>query len=55
MRPIAALLGLCLLALIATSPAQNTYVPLELGGDNYYSMYGGPDISASLSGTDEFR
>ncbi|MDD1762331.1 MAG: hypothetical protein LUQ59_08865 [Methanothrix sp.] len=55
MRPIAALLGLCLLALVATAPAQNTYVPLELGGDNYYSMYGGPDISASVSGTDEFE
>ncbi|MDD4580551.1 MAG: hypothetical protein PHF80_07745 [Methanothrix sp.] len=55
MRPIAALLGLCLLALIATAPAQNAYVPLELGGDNYYSMYGGPNISASVSGTDEFE
>jgi hypothetical protein len=55
MKRIVALVGLCLLALIATAPAQNTYVPLELGGDNYYSMYGSPDIRASVSGTDEFE
>jgi hypothetical protein len=55
MRLITALVGLCLLALMATASAQNTYVPFELGGDNYYSMYGSPDISASISGTDEFE
>jgi hypothetical protein len=55
MRIKMALIGLCLLALIANVSAQNTYIPFELGGDNYYTMYGGPDISASVSGTDEFE
>ena len=41
--------------LLATASAQNTYIPYELGGDNYYTMYGSPDISASVSGTDEFE
>ncbi len=45
----------CMLALLATAHAQNTYIPYELGGDNYYTMYGSPDISASISGTDEFE
>ncbi len=45
----------CILTLLATAHAQNTYIPYELGGDNYYTMYGGPDISASVSGTDEFE
>ena len=44
----------CMLMLLATAFAQNTYIPYELGGDNYYTMYGSPDISASVSGTDEF-
>lgn len=44
-----------LLALLATCQAQNTYIPYELGGDNYYTMYGGPDLSASISGTNEFE
>jgi hypothetical protein len=35
--------------------AQNTYIPYELGGDNYYTMYGSPSISAAVSGTDEFE
>jgi uncharacterized membrane protein len=34
--------------------AQSTYIPFELGGDNYYNMYGGPNLSASISGTNEF-
>lgn len=55
MRLIAGLIGLSLLALATLGSAQNTYIPYELGGDNYYSMYGGPDISASISGTDEFE
>lgn len=41
--------------LLAPVLAQNTYIPMELGGDNYYTMYGSPDISASISGTDEFK
>ncbi|MFZ2471352.1 MAG: hypothetical protein WAW52_05345 [Methanothrix sp.] len=45
----------CMLTLLATGQAQNTYIPYELGGDNYYTMYGSPDISASVSGTDEFE
>jgi hypothetical protein len=45
----------CLLMLLATGQAQNTYIPYELGGDNYYTMYGSPDISASVSGTNEFE
>jgi hypothetical protein len=45
----------CMLAALATAHAQNTYIPYELGGDNYYTMYGGPDISSSVSGTDEFE
>ena len=45
----------CMLTLLATAHAQNTYIPFELGGDNYYTMYGGPSISASVSGTDEFE
>jgi len=44
-----------MLTLLATACAQNTYIPYELGGDNYYTMYGSPDISASVSGTDEFE
>lgn len=44
----------CMLAVLVTAHAENTYIPYELGGDNYYTMYGGPDISASISGTDEF-
>jgi hypothetical protein len=55
MRIKMALVGLFLLALIAAVPAQNTYVPYELGGDNYYTMYGSPNISAGVSGTDEFE
>jgi hypothetical protein len=55
MRIIMALVGLCLLALIANVSAQNTYIPFELGGDNYYTMYGSPDVSASVSGTNEFE
>jgi len=43
-----------MLTLLATGQAQNTYIPYELGGDNYYTMYGSPDISASVSGTNEF-
>ena len=44
-----------MLTLLATCHAQNTYIPYELGGDNYYTMYGSPDISASVSGTNEFE
>ncbi|MDD5256807.1 MAG: hypothetical protein PHH76_04505, partial [Methanothrix soehngenii] len=44
-----------MLTLLAPVLAQNSYIPLELGGDNYYTMYGSPDISASISGTDEFK
>jgi hypothetical protein len=44
-----------MLALLAAADAQNTYIPYELGGDNYYTMYGSPKISASISGTDEFE
>jgi len=53
MRIIMALVGLCLLALIANVSAQNTYIPFELGGDNYYTMYGSPNISAGISGTSQ--
>jgi hypothetical protein len=45
----------CLLAILAAASGQNTYIPYDLGGDNYYNMIGGPDISASVSGTDEFE
>ncbi len=41
--------------LLVPGLAQNSYIPLELGGDNYYTMYGSPDISSSISGTDEFE
>ena len=51
MRIKMALVGFCLL--IAAVSAQNTYIPFELGGDNYYTMYGSPDISAGISGTDD--
>jgi hypothetical protein len=44
-----------MLTLLAAGQAQNTYIPYELGGDNYYTMYGSPQISASISGTDEFE
>jgi hypothetical protein len=50
-----ALLCLCLMAFLVPSLAQNTYIPYELGGDNYYTMYGSPSISASVSGTNEFE
>jgi len=50
--------GLCIVLIIAISmasaQAQSNYIPYELGGDNYYNMYGGPQLSASISGTDEF-
>ena len=47
---------LALLAAILTEASgQSTYIPYELGGDNYYTMQGGPDLSASISGTDEFE
>ncbi|MBN1235305.1 MAG: hypothetical protein JW999_04560 [Methanotrichaceae archaeon] len=55
MRIKIALIGLCFLALFSVVSAQNTYIPFELGGDNYYTMYGGPNISAGISGTDEFE
>ncbi len=55
MRLKLAFLGLCLLALTACVQAQNNYVPYELGGDNYYTMYGTPEISASIAGTNEFE
>jgi hypothetical protein len=48
-------LGLGLLMLLMAGQAQNTYIPYELGGDNYYSMYGGPDLAASIEGTNEFE
>jgi hypothetical protein len=44
-----------MLTLLTTCQAQNTYIPYELGGDNYYTMYGSPDLSASISGTNEFE
>ena len=50
-----AIAATCILTLLAICSAQSTYIPYELGGDNYYTMYGGPDISASVSGTDEFE
>lgn len=55
MRLKLAYVALCLFALMAAVQAQNTYIPFELGGDNYYTMYGGPSISASVAGTDEFE
>ena len=55
MRIKMAFIALCLFALIAAVQAQNTYIPFELGGDNYYTMYGSPSISASVAGTDEFE
>jgi len=55
MRLKLAYVALCLFASIAAVQAQNTYIPFELGGDNYYTMYGGPSISASVAGTDEFE
>lgn len=55
MRLKLAFVALCLFALIAAVQAQSTYIPYELGGDNYYTMYGGPSISASVAGTDEFE
>ncbi|NPV63595.1 MAG: hypothetical protein HPY61_13405 [Methanotrichaceae archaeon] len=48
-------LGLGLLMLVMAGQAQNTYIPYELGGDNYYNMYGGPDLDASIAGTNEFE
>ncbi len=54
--------GLCPILLIAmammllpSAQAQGNYIPYELGGDNYYNMYGGPELSASISGTDQFE
>ena len=51
---LAVLLPLMVPAMLAAASGQSTYIPYELGGDNYYTMQGGPDISASISGTDEF-
>jgi len=47
-------LGLGLLMLVMGCYAQDTYIPYGLGGDNYYNMYGGPSLSASIEGTNEF-
>jgi hypothetical protein len=44
----------CLLALLAAVQANDTYIPSTTGGDNYYNFYGGPSLSASVSGTNEF-
>lgn len=55
MRFKLALLCLSLLTLMASVQAENTYIPFELGGDNYYTMYGGPALSASVAGTNEFE
>lgn len=44
----------CTLALLAATQANDTYIPSTTGGDNYYNFYGGPSLSASVSGTDEF-
>jgi hypothetical protein len=44
----------CLIALMAAAQANDTYIPAYTGGDNYYNFYGGPSLSASVSGTDEF-
>lgn len=45
---------ICILALTAIAQANDTYIPAYTGGDNYYNFYGGPSLSASVSGTDEF-
>ena len=45
---------ICMLAVLATTQANDTYIPTYTGGDNYYNFYGGPSLSASVSGTDEF-
>lgn len=56
MRMELAYFGFCLLILLsASAQAQNTYIPFELGGDNYYTMYGSPSLSASVTGTNEFE
>ncbi len=55
MRFKLALLCLNFLIVIASVQAENTYIPFELGGDNYYTMYGGPALSASVTGTNEFE
>lgn len=44
----------CTLALLAVAQSNDTYIPSFTGGDNYYNFYGGPSLSASVSGTDEF-
>jgi hypothetical protein len=54
MRFKLALLCFSFLTLMTLVQAQNTYIPFELGGDNFYTMYGGPAISASVAGTNEF-
>lgn len=44
----------CMLILMAAAQANDTYIPTYTGGDNYYNFFGGPSLSASVSGTDEF-
>lgn len=55
MKVILAVAAACILTILVASCSQNTYIPYDLGGDNYYTMQGGPDISATVSGTDEFE
>src|SRR5512136_758317 len=43
-----------MLALLAAAQAVDTYIPSYTGGDNYYNFYGGPSLSASVTGTNEF-
>ncbi|MGD0954800.1 MAG: hypothetical protein ABR985_20850, partial [Methanotrichaceae archaeon] len=44
----------CMLIVMMVAQANDTYIPSTTGGDNYYNFYGGPSLSASVSGTDEF-
>jgi len=44
----------CLLALLTLAQAEDNYIP-SVSGDNYWIMHGSPNITATISGTNEFE
>ncbi len=43
-----------LLILVAPAMAESNYIPPVLQGENYWTMHGSPNITAAISGTNEF-
>ncbi|MDI9615808.1 MAG: hypothetical protein QW781_04430 [Methanothrix sp.] len=43
-----------LLILVAPAMGQSNYIPPVIEGENYWNMYGSPNLTAAISGTNEF-